>query len=45
MTHMIARFLEDNDVPQMAAKGRIQEGKDADITIFDPKTMKENASI
>ena len=23
---MIARFLEDNDVPQMAAKGRIQRG-------------------
>ena len=27
----------DNGVAQMADKGRIQEGKDADITIFDPR--------
>jgi len=45
MTYMIARFLEDNGVAQMADKGRIQEGKDADITIFDPKTVKENATM
>jgi hypothetical protein len=45
MTYMIARFLEDNGVPQMADKGRIQEGKDADITIFDPKTVQENATM
>ena len=43
MTYMIARFLEDNGVPQMADKGRIQEGKDADITIFDPATVQDNA--
>ena len=43
MTYMIARFLEDNGVPQMAGKGRIQEGKDADITIFDPETVQDNA--
>jgi N-acyl-D-glutamate deacylase len=45
MSYMIARFLEDNGVPQMADKGRIQEGKDADITIFDPKTVQQNATM
>ena len=40
MTYMIAEFLEDNGVPQMADKGRIQEGKDADITIFDPRPSR-----
>jgi N-acyl-D-aspartate/D-glutamate deacylase len=45
MTYMIAEFLEDNGVPQMADKGRIQEGKDADITIFDPETVQDNATM
>jgi hypothetical protein len=45
MSYMIAQFLEDNGVPQMADKGRIQEGKDADITIFDPKTVQQNATM
>jgi hypothetical protein len=45
MNYMIARFLEDNGVPQMADKGRIQEGKDADITVFDPETVQENATM
>ena len=45
MTYMIAKFLEDNGVPQMADKGRIQEGKDADITIFDPETVQDNATM
>jgi N-acyl-D-aspartate/D-glutamate deacylase len=45
MTYMIARYLEDNGVPQMADKGRIQEGKDADITIFDPETVQDNATM
>ena len=31
--------------PQMADKGRIQEGKDADITIFDPETVQDNATM
>lgn len=44
MTYMIARYLEDNGVPQMANKGRIQEGKDADITVFDPATVKQVAT-
>ena len=45
MSYMIAQFLEDNGVPQMADKGRVQEGKDADITIFDPQTVQQNATM
>jgi N-acyl-D-aspartate/D-glutamate deacylase len=45
MTYMIAQYLQDNGVPQMADKGRIQEGKDADITIFDPKTVQDNSTM
>lgn len=45
MTYMIAKYLEDNGVPQMADKGRIQEGKDADITIFDPETVQDKATM
>ena len=44
MTFMPARFLQENGVPQMAKKGRIQTGMDADITIFDPKTVTDKAT-
>ena len=40
-----ARFLEENGVPQMRYKGRIQQGMDADITIFDPETVRDNATL
>jgi N-acyl-D-glutamate deacylase len=43
MSYMQAKFLEDNGVPQMAHKGRVQVGADADITIFDPATIKDNS--
>ena len=45
MTYMYAKFLEDNGVSQMANKGRIQMGADADITIFDPATVRQNATV
>ncbi len=45
MSYQYADFLANNGVPQMAHKGRIQEGADADITIFDPKTVRDNSSL
>lgn len=31
-------------IPRMKKKGRLQEGSDADIAIFDPETVRENAT-
>ncbi len=44
MTYMPAKFLQDNGIPQLAHKGRVQVGADADITVFDPTTVKQNAT-
>ena len=44
MTYMPAKFMQDNGIAQMAHKGRLQVGADADITIFDPKTVKQVAT-
>jgi len=43
MTYLPASFPEDQ-VPRMKERGRVQEGAVADITIFDPDTVKENAT-
>ncbi|GAH04947.1 unnamed protein product, partial [marine sediment metagenome] len=45
MSYQYAKFLEKNGVPQMAFKGRLQVGADADITIFDPKTVRDKSSL
>jgi N-acyl-D-aspartate/D-glutamate deacylase len=40
MTLMPAQTLE-GFVPQMKQKGRLQEGMDADIVVFDPDTISD----
>jgi len=44
MTLMPAQRLEEV-APQMKLKGRLQEGMDADITIFDPDTVIDTATF
>jgi N-acyl-D-aspartate/D-glutamate deacylase len=43
MTYEPAAFLEDH-APQMRLRGRVQEGAAADITIFDPENVTDNAT-
>ena len=44
MTYLPARFLVDNGISQMANKGRLKVGADADITIFNPDTVRQVAT-
>ncbi|MFT5351277.1 MAG: N-acyl-D-aspartate/D-glutamate deacylase, partial [Gammaproteobacteria bacterium] len=44
MTIQPAQRLESY-VPSMKYKGRLKEGADADITIFDPATIIDNANF
>ncbi|MEP9380128.1 amidohydrolase family protein [Aquabacter sp. CN5-332] len=43
-SYLLAKFLEECGVPQMATKGRLQVGADADITVFDPETITDNST-
>ncbi len=45
MSYLPAQFLEENGVAQMAFKGRMQVGADADITIFNAKKVTDNSTI
>jgi len=42
---LIPAQLFDGMVPAMERKGRLQVGKDADITVFDPKTIIDRATV
>lgn len=43
LSYELADFLDDT-VPQFRQRGRLQEGMVADITLFDPETVTDNAS-
>jgi N-acyl-D-aspartate/D-glutamate deacylase len=44
MTLMPAQWLEKS-TPEGRKKGRLQEGADADITIFDLQTIKDHSTF
>jgi N-acyl-D-aspartate/D-glutamate deacylase len=44
MTILPAKRLE-NKAPALRKKGRLQQGADADITIFDPNTVADRATV
>ena len=44
MSYMHAEFMENAGIEQMANKGRIQKGADADIVVFNPDTVTDNST-
>ena len=44
LSYLQAKFLEDM-VPDMKLRGRLKSGSVADITIFDPATVTDNATF
>ena len=44
-SYWVAKHLGDTGLEAIKQRGRIQLGKVADITIFNPNTIKENSSF
>lgn len=44
LSYWNAKHLGDTGLESMKERGRVQVGKVADLTLFDPKTVKANAS-
>ncbi len=45
MSYLHAKYLDElGGIPQFKTKGRMQEGMDADIVVFDPETVKDNST-
>ena len=45
MSYLHAKFFEElGAIPQFRFKGRVQVGADADIVVFDPKTVRDNST-
>ncbi|WP_419194998.1 amidohydrolase family protein [Novipirellula herctigrandis] len=43
LSYWTAKHLGDTGIKAMQVRGRMQEGKIADIVVFDPQTVKENS--
>ena len=43
LSYWSAKHIGDTGLEAMKARGRLQEGMVADITVFDPQTVKDNA--
>ena len=45
MSYLHAKYLDElGGIPMFKTKGRMQEGMDADIVIFDPETVTDNST-
>jgi hypothetical protein len=45
MSYLHAKYLDElGGIPMFKTKGRMQEGMDADIVVFDPETVKDNST-